>query len=147
MLPRFTSTGFEVTQLPHDLRCLLSRYWLEARGRRNWRVEHVPPALIYLDPALKIEPLALSRPVTCLLPMYAALRRRLETWTATALTEWTGVEPLQHHTTYGVREYSRGAILRCHVDRLRSHALSAIIHIGHTGLEQPWPLQIFNHEL
>lgn len=58
--------------------------------------------------------------------------------------EWASV-PLIHSTTYGVRIYGNGSTLFNHVDTPATHIVSAIVHIDHK-LDEPWPLQIEDHE-
>jgi hypothetical protein len=50
---------------------------------------------------------------------------------------------------YGVRIYSEGAVLEWHVDKLSTHVLAAIVHVGRVNVQHgpsgAWPLQIFDH--
>jgi hypothetical protein len=58
------------------------------------------------------------------------------------VTRWAaGVGPLTLTAIYGVRTYTRGAMLEPHVDRL-SHALSVIVNVQQEGLAEPWALAI-----
>ena len=45
---------------------------------------------------------------------------------------------LSHTSTYGVREYTRGAVLRRHVDKLSTHVVSAIINVAQGGIDEQW---------
>ena len=87
------------------------------------------------------------------------LKRDVEAEIRSRLEEWSGARRLMHTATYGIREYTRGhfdiigknipstisgAILKPHVDRFRTHILSAIINIRQET-DEPWPLVAFDH--
>eukprot|EP01083_Nonionella_stella_P296245 1006458_1 len=56
------------------------------------------------------------------------------------------IKELKFTALYGIREYSRGASLRNHVDRVDTHVLSAVLQVAQTGVEQPWPLQVIGFD-
>merc|ERR1712216_720622 len=66
-------------------------------------------------------------------------------WVKERLQHWCGLK-LTHTATYGIREYRRGNILRQHVDRLMTHAISAIVHVESEGLDRDWPLEVVPHD-
>ena len=41
--------------------------------------------------------------------------------------------------------YTQGAVLDAHVDRVETHAASAIINVAQSDPDKPWPLRILNH--
>merc|ERR1712080_797587 len=43
---------------------------------------------------------------------------------------------------YGIREYYYGNNLRCHVDRTKTHVVSAILNVCQDNLGEEWPLEI-----
>ena len=47
-------------------------------------------------------------------------------------------------STFGIRVYTRGAILKPHVDRYKTHIVSVILNIAQE-VEKPWPLVIQDH--
>jgi len=47
---------------------------------------------------------------------------------------------------YGIREYSRGACLRNHVDRSETHIYSAILQIGQTNIDLDWPVEVIGFD-
>jgi predicted 2-oxoglutarate/Fe(II)-dependent dioxygenase YbiX len=71
----------------------------------------------------------------------------LGVWVADELRElhesWSG-QALCHTATYGIRTYRNGQTLRRHCDRLQTHVVSSVVHIGHDG--EPWPLVIEDHQ-
>jgi len=66
-----------------------------------------------------------------------------------ALCDWIGndCDPknLVGSSVYGIRRYWRGALLRNHADRVEL-VLSAIINVAVGKMEEPWPLEIFDHD-
>ncbi|CAE7710982.1 unnamed protein product, partial [Symbiodinium microadriaticum] len=65
---------------------------------------------------------------------------------------WTGVQPIIEEwigrnvsptSLYGVRIYTRGAILSPHVDRLPLVS-SCIINVGQV-VDETWPLEMYDH--
>jgi prolyl 4-hydroxylase len=61
------------------------------------------------------------------------------------LTKWIGYKSnLQHVSTYGIREYTRGSSLGNHYDKKNTHVISAIIHLEDRS-DKPWELYIEDH--
>jgi prolyl 4-hydroxylase len=61
------------------------------------------------------------------------------------LTKWIGYKAnLQHVSTYGIREYTRGSSLGNHYDKKNTHVISAIIHLEDKS-DKPWELYIEDH--
>lgn len=58
----------------------------------------------------------------------------------------TEIKGLEFTAFYGIREYSRGASLRNHVDRVDTHVFSAVLQVAQTGVEKPWPLQVIGFD-
>jgi hypothetical protein len=59
--------------------------------------------------------------------------------------EWVGLE-LEASDIYGLREYKNGSRLLFHTDRPTTHAASLIINVAQSGMNEPWPLQIYDHD-
>ena len=64
------------------------------------------------------------------------------------LGEWSGYEPgsLEMTSIYGIRRYTRGSVLRMHVDTVTTHVVSAIINVEQEGVDEDWPLEIKSHD-
>jgi prolyl 4-hydroxylase len=61
------------------------------------------------------------------------------------LTKWIHYKSeLVRTSTYGIREYLRGSSLGNHYDKLNTHVISAIIHLGDVS-DKPWDLYIEDH--
>mmetsp|Transcript_17937 Transcript_17937/g.55173 ORF Transcript_17937/g.55173 Transcript_17937/m.55173 type:complete len:486 (-) Transcript_17937:22-1479(-) len=58
---------------------------------------------------------------------------------------WAGME-LKHTAFYGIREYHRGAELRMHVDKVKTHVYSVIMNIRQEGVEEDWPLELIDFD-
>mmetsp|Transcript_16681 Transcript_16681/g.27668 ORF Transcript_16681/g.27668 Transcript_16681/m.27668 type:complete len:342 (+) Transcript_16681:133-1158(+) len=55
--------------------------------------------------------------------------------------EWAGVE-LEGSLSYGLRVYRNNSRLFMHVDKLRTHVISCILHVDHSEDSEPWPILI-----
>ena len=51
---------------------------------------------------------------------------------------------LEHTSTYGIRRYTDGSWLIAHIDRFKTHVISAILNIGQAVREE-WPLFIMDN--
>ncbi len=58
------------------------------------------------------------------------------------LEEWSGVA-LEPTEMYGIRRYKDGAWLQLHVDKLRTHVVSAILQIDQE-VDEVWPLMLID---
>lgn len=59
------------------------------------------------------------------------------------LEEWTGME-LEQSSMYGIRQYTRGAILSPHADRMPLIS-SCIINVAQ-DVEEDWPLEVYGRD-
>jgi len=61
--------------------------------------------------------------------------------------QWSGINNLELTSLYGIRQYTRDAILGMHVDTCKTHVISGIINVASDLDEgQDWPLQVYNHD-
>mmetsp|Transcript_23084 Transcript_23084/g.34191 ORF Transcript_23084/g.34191 Transcript_23084/m.34191 type:complete len:599 (+) Transcript_23084:99-1895(+) len=60
------------------------------------------------------------------------------------VSDWAGV-PVEQTVMYGLRQYQGGARLLTHVDRLTTHVVSLIVNVAQGGLEEEWPVEVFDH--
>eukprot|EP00483_Globobulimina_turgida_P011637 UN11659 len=144
ILPATHPKGFIKTQMPTGLHERLIRFYrkwyhlrrLEEWDRRDTQINyykiktHVIP--LYHDPPERDN---IAKDV---------MKNILLKWArdngATYMNE------LKYSAFYGIREYSRGASLRNHVDRVETHVLSAILQIAQTGVDNAWPLQVIGFD-
>eukprot|EP00041_Stephanoeca_diplocostata_P019472 m.420207 g.420207 ORF g.420207 m.420207 type:complete len:434 (-) comp21315_c0_seq2:689-1990(-) len=70
------------------------------------------------------------------------------TYVRPILSNWSGIaeDSMALKAVYGIREYYRGNELRTHVDTIATHVLSAILNINQVGMDEPWPLEVINHD-
>lgn len=61
--------------------------------------------------------------------------------------DWIGGIELVGTSAYGVRLYRNGSSLVMHHDKVRTHAISSIVHLVHEydNDDEPWPIQIEDH--
>lgn len=137
LLPRFTERGWFLTSLPARLREGLVRAFQRKRSSSSHAPETDPSAVEFPDEA--------TRPIMTDIE-HTREEKEARAWLSTALQFWSGARDLSHSKTYGVRSYLRGSKLRPHVDRFRTHALSAIVHVSRSGLEEEWSLEVAPHD-
>ena len=58
---------------------------------------------------------------------------------------WANVKLNNNCITYGIRRYTRGAVLLQHVDRIPSHIISAILQIDQK-VDEDWPLTLVDNK-
>jgi len=132
LVPTFTKVGYGMSRVPDDLWNKVIAFWKtgkdkavsEAWDKGNSYVNHweIQPTMAYLPQWLKDETFRVMKPL---------------------LEEWSGVE-LEPTACYGIRLYHRGSVLENHVDRIDTHAISAIINVAQI-IDEPWALEIYNH--
>lgn len=135
----YTEVGFKKRRLPENIWNLVSKFYednkdnarLEVWGRGNTYTNHwdAPNYMVSVDdPSLKGGGLSLKQKI------WNAVKPIIE--------EWTG-HTLVPTSLYGVRIYTRGAILSPHVDRLPLVS-SCIINVGQ-DIDEPWALEVYDH--
>lgn len=122
-MPKYTETGYKLTSLPADLRKELQA-WHRATPTAPEQANG------HLAGDVRLSSLASTE-----------LETRLRSFLQAELERWTGQRELLWTNSYGPREYREGASLAAHSDRIRSHAISAIVFVDAEDLRNPWPLQ------
>jgi len=77
-----------------------------------------------------------------MVPPPFSVKNKWHAWLQPVLEDWSKTE-LEPTDLYGVRTYREGAVLLDHVDRHRTHAVSAIINIAQEEMREDWELEIF----
>lgn len=72
-----------------------------------------------------------------------SLLGRLERGLQPLAEAWAGVR-LEHTSTYGIRRYTDGSWLIAHIDKFKTHVISAILNIGQS-VRKEWPLFILDN--
>jgi hypothetical protein len=133
MAPRFTPVGFKLISTPPavhaKLKAALDRGLLKFEKLRNeTQIDAVytpiPSKFVDLQ-GLEWEILEELRPLH---------------------EEWSGLK-LKPSSAYGIRLYRNGSSLVMHYDKIQTHVISCIIHVGHEYDDDnnPWPIEIEDH--
>lgn len=122
--PRYTSNGFAFTRLPAALRAELLETNLASVPSEEEANAHLSGGRILLSSIAG-----------------TGLERRLAQHLGMALEAWTGQRNMDFINSYGPRTYHRGATLAAHGDRIRTHAVSAIVWVEAKNMQRPWALQ------
>eukprot|EP00392_Amoebophrya_sp_AT5.2_P016818 g17119.t1 len=129
----FTDEGFTVYQgglaaLDPSLLRDIREFWLDNR-LKAWAAKHD-----HFDPAVPW-----CKGDIWHKEMPTSLKERLEAAVRPALAEWVGLpaEDLVPTVTHGVRLYREGSWLGMHLDRRNTHAVSAILELGHLAYGYP----------
>ena len=73
------------------------------------------------------------------------VRRTMEFQLQKIMEGWAKVKLSKSFVIYGIRRYTRGAILLQHVDKIPSHIISAILQIDQK-VDEDWPLTLIDHK-
>lgn len=135
LVPRFTERGFDIIPIPDDLFAILKEK-LDAslenfdslRNERQIDAVHTPLPSKFID-IPNLSKLVMDR----LLPLHE---------------DWVGGIKLKGTSVYGIRAYQNGSALIMHYDKVHTHVISSIVHIGHEydNDDEPWPIEIEDHD-
>jgi len=133
LVPRFTERGFEVIETPPHVHEKLKAV-LE-RGIARWNSLGNEPQIDAVYTPLPSKFIHLGRMQTEIADDLKALHEA-----------WSGME-LEPTSTYGIRAYQNGSSLIMHHDKVHTHVISSIVHIGHEYYDddRPWPIEIEDH--
>lgn len=138
-LHNFTDVGWKIEWLPKDIHDEMLAFHKKTRTTSS-HPENQPATDACLsgresDTWVSQVPQRLGRKI------FAHVRQRIH--------EWTGVpeDDLIETALYGIRMYHHGSVLYSHVDRVKTHVLSAILVVTRRDPEDaiPWPLTIMDH--
>jgi hypothetical protein len=134
-LPRYTEDGYRKITMPDEIYDRLMGFYgrqEKTRFTEKWPMDacqtnfhEKPMTMVYLDNEAR-ERDAIGRLVEPL------------------LAKWTGTHDLELTSFYGIREYHRGNELHMHIDRIESHAISAILNIAQEGMDEDWLLEVID---
>lgn len=126
LAPNYTEFGFGLARAPEALTQELREGIHDGLRRGAIEPEKDVPVI------LGATPLFIKRP--------DLLDRVLEEMQVYA-EAWAGI-PLVAFQAYGFRLYQNGSQLMMHTDRMKSHIISFILHIGSSEDSDPWPIYI-----
>ena len=134
-VPQVTDVGFEKAKLPKEMFQKIADFYFSNYNSSKTVVER--------DGG----PLYNQRVIpTYHTPLPYGLKMNIFDELKQMMEEWSGLAPLVGTSIYGVRTYTRGSYLHMHVDTADTHVVSGIVHIHHDNLEEPWPLEILDHD-
>lgn len=136
----YTQVGFKKLKTPENVFKLIQEFW-EA-NKSNKQVEKWGRAYTYTNnwdtPTYMV-----SVEDGRLRGAGSMLKSKIWNGIQPIIEEWTG-HKLKPTSLYGIREYTTGAILSTHVDRLPLVS-SCIINVAQ-DLNEPWPLEVYDHD-
>lgn len=143
---RFTKHGFDVSSIPDDLLQELQTYWHQYRLKWS-RPENHP----------KFDPVVSGcQTDTWMLKLPEKMIQKVKDVMKPLIAAWgnVSVDEMVFTSIYGIRMYRKGSVVYLHRDRHQTHALSAILEIGHLEFGHPdtdwnhtgqWPLELVDH--
>lgn len=135
LVPRFTERGFDIIPIPDDLFEVLKgkldeslEKWDNLREERKIDAVHTPLPSKFID-IPNLTKLVMNR----LLSLHE---------------DWAGGMKLKGTSVYGIRAYQNGSALIMHYDKVHTHVISSIVHIGHEydNEDEPWPIEIEDND-
>ncbi|CAB9501369.1 Ankyrin Repeat [Seminavis robusta] len=137
----FTQSGVSKTKTPAALWALLTEFYTRNQGQQvvEWP-DSINPYHNLWDRHTEI----LRLDNVTLQGGGPQLQARISQAVQTILEGWTR-QKLTPVSVYGIRLYRNQSILTPHVDRMPLVA-SCIINIDQDGVEEPWPLEIYDHK-
>jgi len=136
----YTDTGYKKIKAPESLFNLLKNHWERNQDRKV--KEQWPTGSTYVNYWESPTYMA-SVEQTAMRGGGSALQQRIYAAAKPILEEWTG-QKLRPTSLYGVREYTRGAILAPHVDR-NPLIISCIINVDQ-DVDEEWPLEVIGRD-
>ena len=134
-VPSFTKEGFKKARMPAAIFAMVDEHIQKHKSKPSYQEE---PVTGYMNNRGKSPTYMHNLPWT--------MTQKINELMMPVLQEWVGPDkPLEHTSTYGIREYTNGSVLQVHVDVVKTHAVSAILNVGQDNIREPWPLAIADH--
>ena len=130
LMPQFTDLGFKHTKAPKEICDYVTNFYHSQKNKK--RAESFP---------LDGTQINVREIPTYMMHIPGDKKRWIANVMQPILSEWSGIA-LKYSTMYGLREYTQGAVLKGHIDRIETHIISAIIHITHSPHNISWPLEV-----
>lgn len=136
--PTFTEKGFKLIKVPKET-------WSLVQDTYNLLKDKVKPERFRGLSQVIYDKDKKNTPVDILdLGHVKSVKSIIHNQLKPVLEEWAG-EPIIPSMMYGIRSYKKGAILKDHKDRPKTHHISAIIIVDRKG-GSPWALDIQDHD-
>jgi hypothetical protein len=122
IVQNFTETGYVKLPMPPDLHMMLHQFY---HGHKEFGYEEpVEPSDGVHDNIGTEGPRMVA--------LTNAIEQQMEDILRPQMEAWSGMK-LKRTAIYGIREYRAGNLLRNHVDKLETHAISAILQVDQDG--------------
>ena len=151
-VPSLHKVGFEIMKIPEDIFAMIldSREKLLTNGNK-WKIEALcdngmQNCVRVVESDLSQECHLVSAENYLFLNLEKSVKDEVCEKLRLVAQDWLGgIVELTGTESYGIRKYTRGAIMLGHVDHLINHVVSAILNIKQ-DVDSPWPLQIYDHD-
>jgi len=151
-VPSFHKTGFEIMKIPKDIftRILDNREKLLTIGNK-WEIEALcdigmQNCVKVVESDLSQECHLVSAENYLFLDLEKSVKGEVSEKLRILAQDWLGgIVELTGTESYGIRKYTRGAVMMGHVDHMIHHVVSAILNIKQ-DIDSPWPLQIYDND-
>ena len=140
-VPKFTKEGFKKAKIPAGLWREIQQWWHASKPAGSIHPEsnimgylnnkNIPNEMVEISDRIRQQ-------------TFAVMGKVLADWIDPAV--YPSNPELRGSACYGVRKYVRGNSLQRHVDRLDTHAISAILQIAQENIDEPWTLEIVDHQ-
>mmetsp|Transcript_16484 Transcript_16484/g.38112 ORF Transcript_16484/g.38112 Transcript_16484/m.38112 type:complete len:516 (+) Transcript_16484:72-1619(+) len=135
-----TSTGFRKMKAPPELAKLLSDFW--EINNEHKKVEYWGEGDLYTN-HWAAPTYLVSVEDDGLVGSGERLKKAIWNAAIDGIAEWTGgVAKIRPVSLYGIREYTEGAVLSPHVDRVPLVS-SGIVNVAQ-DVDEPWPLEVYD---
>ena len=143
-IPAFTERGFYKTQVPDDLHSSLLKFRDESLMTGHVELERPDPGVINGPTVIQNAKMQQSRQITInrtqMMELDTNTREKVFRTLGPLAEAWSGLK-LSPTSIYGIRRYRNMSTLLAHVDKTRTHVISAIINVDQE-VEEAWPLFI-----
>tara|TARA_R110000744_G_scaffold74055_1_gene148119 strand:+ start:724 stop:1437 length:714 start_codon:yes stop_codon:yes gene_type:complete len=132
VIPTYTEKGFIKEKADPELVLEIQEFY--QANKANGVLEKVPGGFVH-DVA--------GHPASEVVELPDKLREKIQQWLKPRAEEWAGVFLFPTYV-YGLRVYTRGAVLDLHRDREETHIIGVVLNIAQQS-EVDWPLEIDDH--
>lgn len=135
---KYTNKGYKLTSMDPNIKKELLQFWNNYQNHKSPENKSDIEGVIY-------NTIDKNKNTTYLLELNQYninLFNKVNDYVKQILLNWTGLNDIEHTSTYGLREYKHGSVLNTHVDRGNTHIISVIINIYG---DKPWPLIVYDH--
>ena len=131
-IPVYTEKGFTKEKADSDLILKIQKFYWD--NKANGVIEEVPGGFVHN---------VAGHPASETVELSEELRKEIQQGLKPRAEEWAGTFLFPTYV-YGLRVYTRGAVLELHRDREETHIIGAVLNIEQQS-DVDWPLEIEDH--